>query len=102
MTPIASPYRPLGLNTVEKETVFNLETLMSGLYSKPSTASFPHTYIESDAVYSAPVMSKRIVPTPDGRVRMIYVISFEISPMAGFNSNGIWNHVYPMAQDLVL
>ena len=100
MNPVTSPARPLSLDTVENETVYNLETLMSALYSKPSTATHPHTYIESEAVYPAPIISKRIVPTPDGRVRMIYVVCFEIDPMAGFSANGIWNHVYPMAQDL--
>lgn len=101
MAPIQPPFRPSSLNTVERETVFNLETLLSGLYSKPSTATYPHVYIESDAVYAAPVISKRIVPTPDGRIRMIYVVAFDLAPMAGFNANGIWNHVLPMAEDLV-
>lgn len=102
MTPITGTYRPLGLDTIEKETIFNLETLMSGLYSKAPNTSFPHNYIESPAVYGAPIVSKRIIPTPENGLRLIYVIAFELDPMAGFQANGVWNHVLPMAQDLVL
>lgn len=102
MAPITGTYRPLGLDTIEKETIFNLETLMSGLYSKTATTSYPHSYVESDAVYGAPIVSKRIIPTPTNGLRLIYVIAFQLNPMAGFQANGIWNHVLPMAQDLVL
>ena len=102
MTPITGTYRPLSLDTIEKETIFNLETLMSGIYSQSSTALYPHSYIESQAVYAAPIISKRVVPTPENGMRMIYTVAFQIDPMAGFNANGIWNHVLPMAQDLIL
>ena len=99
MNLITGPSRPVSLNTVERETVFNLETLTSGIFSRPTTAEFPHTYVESDAVYGAPVISKRIVQTPLNGMRMIYVVAFRIDPMAGFNANGIWNHVLPMSAD---
>ena len=99
MNLITGPSRPLSLNTVEKETVFNLETLSSAIYSRPTTIEYPHTYLESDAVYGASVLSKRIVPTPANGMRLIYFVAFQINPMAGFNANGIWNHVLPMSAD---
>jgi hypothetical protein len=100
MTPITGTFRPNSLNTVERETVFNLETLFSAIYSKPPTTTYPHVYEESQAVYAASVMTKRQIPTPDGRMRVIYTIAFQVDPMMGFNANGVWNHVLPMAQDL--
>lgn len=99
---IQPPYLPGSLTTIERQTVFNLETIMSSLYRQPPTTTYPHEYVESQAAYSSSVMSKRIVPCPDGRMRMIYSIAFEISPMAGFNANGIWNHVLDIAPSLVL
>lgn len=102
MTPITGPYRPLSLDTIERETVFNLETMLSAIYSRPATTSYPHVYEESQAVYSAPIMSKRQVPTPDGKMRVIYTIAFQVDPMMGFGANGVWNHVLPIAADLVL
>ena len=99
MNLITGPSRPLSLDTVEKETVFNLETLSSGIYSRPTTIEYPHTYLESDAVYGASVISKRIVPTPVNGMRLIYFVAFQIDPMAGFNANGLWNHVRPMSAD---
>ena len=99
---ITSPYLPLSLSSIERQTVFNLETIMAAIYKQPGTTTFPQTYKESDAVYEAPVTSKRQVPCPDGKMRLIYTIAFEIDPMAGFNANGIWNHVLNIAPDLVL
>ena len=99
---ITAPYLPLSLSTIERQTVFNLETMMSSMYKQPGTTTFPQMYKESDAVYEAPIISKRIIPTPNGQMRMIYTIAFQIDPMAGFNANGIWNHVLNIAPDLVL
>lgn len=102
MVPVTGPYRPLSLDTVEKETVFNLECLIKAIYESPPTAQFPHAFTEAESVYSAPVIQKRIVPTPDGKTRMIYSIAFDISPGHGFDAAGIWNHIRPMAPNLVL
>ena len=99
---VSGPQRPLSLNTIERETVFNLETMMASVYRQPGTTTYPQTYKESDAVYDAPVMSKRIIPCPDGKMRMIYTIAFQVDPMAGYNANGIWNHVLNIAPTLVI
>ena len=99
MTPITGTYRPQHLPTIERETVFNLETLIKGVYSSPATAQFPHSFTEAASVYASPLIQKRIVPTPTDGMRLIYQISFLISPGAGWDASGIWNHVQPMADN---
>ena len=99
---IQAPYIPLDLNTVERKIVFDYYTLKSALYSKPIANNFPHFFVESDASYSAPIMTDRIVQTPNFGMRLIVTMAIPISPMYGFNANGIWNHALPMAQDLIL
>lgn len=99
MTPIVGTYRPQGLDTIEKETVFNLETLTKGIYSSPATVQYPHSFIEAASVYASPIIQKRIVPTPENGMRLIYQISFLISPGALWDAGGIWNHALPLANN---
>lgn len=97
-----SPFYPQGLTSVESQTVLNLEALTKGIYEGPSTVQYPHSFTEAESVYATPVISKRIVPTPDNGVRMIYVVAFQIMPGSGFDASGIWNHVVPMSPNLNL
>lgn len=99
MTPITGPYRPTSLTTVEKELMFLLETVIKGVYSSPDTAQFPHSFIEAASTYASPVIQKRIIPTPQNGMRAIYQISMPISPGAGWDASGIWNHALPMADN---
>lgn len=102
MAPITGTWLPNSLINVERATCFNLETLFTGIYSAPPTAQFPHSFTKAEALYGQPIMTKEIVVTPQDGVRLIYTIAFKISPMQGFSANGIWNHVLPIAPDLVL
>lgn len=99
---IQPPYLPLSLNTVERSIVFDYFTLKSALFSKPISNEFPHFYMESEASYSAPIMTDRIVQTPNHGMRLIIAMAIPINPMYGFNASGIWNFALPMAQDLIL
>ena len=102
MQNITGSYLPQSLINTERTACFNLETLFAGIYSKVPTQSFPHHFTKAEALYGQPIMSKEIVVTPTDGVRLIYTIAFKISPMQGFSANGVWNHVLPMADDLVL
>lgn len=98
----STPFYDPSIATVEQQTVFNLEAIIKGVYEKPSSLLYPHSFTEAESVYAMPVISKRVIPTPSNGVRMIYVVAFQILPGAGFNSNGIWKHVLPMSEDLAL
>ena len=99
---MSSPYYPAAIDTVEKQTLFNLEALIKGIYSNPSTDTFPHSFVEGEAIYGAPVIQTRLVPTPQSGYRRIYQIAFKMAPGSGFDASGIWNYALPMSADLVL
>lgn len=102
MDRITGTYLPLSLSTEERNFVFSYYAMKSALFSNPATNEYPHFYTESEAVYSAPIFTDRIVPTPNHGMRLVLTISLPISPMYGFNANGIWNHVFPVAPNLVI
>ena len=53
-------------------------------------------------MFKSAVFADRIVKTPDDGMRLILQASILMSPRYGFNANGIWNHVLPTVQNLIL
>ena len=99
---IQAPYIPLDLNIVEKNFVFDYFTLKSGLFSKAPDSLFPHFFTESAAHWDTPIYMDRIVQTPNHGMRLILSASILISPMYGFNANGIWNHAAATSPNLII
>lgn len=97
-----TPFYDPSITTVEQQTIFNLEALMKGIYEQPTSVQYPHAFTEAESVYAMPVISKRVIPTPDNGVRMIYVVAFQILPGAGFNPGGVWKQSIPISGDLAL
>ena len=97
-----SVYYPSAITLVEQQTLFNLECLRKGIYSQPDNLTYPHSFVETAATYSAPLIQSRTLSTPEHGMRLIYQIAFLIRPGAGFDATGIWNHALPMSGNLVL
>ena len=102
MNLITGSMYPQSIDTIEKQTIYNLEALKAGIFTNPDTNLYPHNYTEAEAVYAMPVIAKREIWTPTHGMRLIYSVAFPIWAGNGFNANGVWNHALPMSLDLVL
>lgn len=95
-------FTPATFDFTENRFVFDYFSLHSALYAAPPTNTYPHFFSESEAHYSAPILSHKIVKTPQDGLRLIITASIPILPMYGFNASGIWNFVTQVSPDIVV